>query len=370
MDCKRPLRCVALLVLLLHGLAQADNVDDYIQAEMQKRHLPAVALVVVRDGKIVKQKAYGLASVELQVSATDETIFHIASITKIFTATAIMSLVEEGKISLDDNVRKILPSLPVAWGHVKVRHLLTHTSGLPDAVINDDTDEVIANTRAEALRKLARLPLLNRPGAKWSYNETGYVLLGMIIEKVSGQSYADFLAQRFFLPLHMRQTHFGDSRQIVAGRATFYTRYEQQTDKQVSPAGLWVYQNLAPSYIYTGMGLNTSAIDLAKWDMAISEGRVLRPSTLNEMWRAVQLNDGTVFRLEKLLGYGSGWMVDDRPGHKAVGHSGSDSTAYFRFLDDRLSVIILTNCQGADPDSMAFDVAALYIPALARDGDK
>lgn len=122
--------------------------------------------------------------------------------------------------------------------------------------------------------------------------------------------------------------------------------------------------------MYAGAGLNSSAIDLAKWDIALSEGKILKPSTLNEMWRAVKLKDGTVFRLHESLGYGKGWMVHDRPGHKAVGHSGGDSTAYVRFLDDKVSVIILTNCQGADPDSLAFGVAALYVPGLAQEGDK
>ena len=116
-----------------------------------------------------------------------------------------------------------------------------------------------------------------------------------------------------------------------------------------------------------GAGLNTSIIDLAKWDIALSEGRILKAPTLNEMWRAVKLNNGAVFRFDSsTLGYGSGWMVDDHPGHKAVGHSGGDSTAYIHYLDDKLSVIVLTNCQGADPDSLVSGVAALYIPALAQ----
>lgn len=208
MNCQGPFRVGVWLVLLFPVWAQTDNVDDFIQAEMQKRHLPAVAIAVVRDGKIVKQRGYGLANVELNVAASDETVFYLASITKIFTATAVMTLVEEGKISLADRVRKLLPTLPVAWDNIRVRHLLTHTSGLPDTVLNDDTGEVIANTRAEALRKLARVPLLNRPGAKWSYNETGYVLLGMVIEKVSGLSLTEFLSRRFFCPLNMVQTHF------------------------------------------------------------------------------------------------------------------------------------------------------------------
>jgi D-alanyl-D-alanine carboxypeptidase len=367
MNFKRQARFAALLLLSAHATAFADNVDDYVRSEMRKRHLPAVAVVVIREGKVVKEKAYGLANIELNVPASDDTIFQIASTTKAFTATAIMSLVEEGKFSLDERVRKILPQLPLAWNGVTVRHLLTHTSGLPDVVLGEDSDEVIAQTRPEALKKLARMPLPGRPGAKWSYNQTGYVLLGMIIEKVSGLGFEEFMARRFFSPLGMTRTSFGDDKQVVVGRASMYTRYENQTDEKVSPEGLWTYRNLYPSYMYMAAGLDTTVGDLAKWDIAMTEGRILKPSTLEEMWRAVRLNDGKVFRLDnKTLGYGCGWLVDERPGHKAVGHSGSDATAYIRFLDDKLTVVVLTNCQGAEPDALVFGVAALYVPALAQ----
>src|ERR1043166_3400983 len=129
--------------------ARADSVDDYVRSEMKKRHLPAVAVVVIREGRVVKEKAYGLANVELNVAADEETLFQIASTTKAFTATAVMSLVEEGKISLDERVRRILPQLPLAWNGVTVRQLLSHTSGLPDVVVKEDSDEVIAQTRPE-----------------------------------------------------------------------------------------------------------------------------------------------------------------------------------------------------------------------------
>lgn len=355
------------LLLQARGVARADEVDDYVRGEMRRRHTPAVALLVMRDGRVLKQKAYGLANVELNVPASEETLFQIASITKTFTAVGIMSLVEEGKFSLDDGVRKILPTLPASWGGVKIRHLLSHTSGLPDVSLGDDTDAVIAETRPEALKKLARMPFKSRPGAKWSYNETGYVLLGMIIEKVSGLSYEEFMARRFFRPLGMTRTIFGDDRAVVAGRASMYTRYERQADEAPSPEGLWTYRNIYPSYTYMGAGLNTNVSDLSKWDAALSEGRILKPQTLEEMWRPVRLNDGRVFHLEKNLAYSNGWLVYELPGHRAVGHSGSDATSYIRFLDDRLTVAVLTNCQGADPDSLALGVAAFYIPALGRD---
>lgn len=364
------LSCPSLLISVLlccsvTVAAQSDRTDEYIRAEMQKRHIPALALAVVRDGKVVKEKAYGLANIELNVPATVETVFLIASVTKLFTATAIMALVEEGRLSPDDKIRKLLPGLPLKWNGVTVRHLLTHTSGLPDVSLGEDTDAVIAETRAGALKKLPGMKMPFRPGAKWSYNQTNYMLLAMIIEKISGKTFEEFMTDRFFRPLGMNSTSFGDSLMIIPHRASGYTRFERQTDEAVSPDRVWNYHNVIPSYLNNAAGLNTTAGDLAKWDIALSEGRILRQSTLNQMWTAVKLNDGKVFRLEEALGYGYGWLVDDTPQHKSVGHTGGAAAGYIRYLDDKISVIVLTNCQGAGPEELISGVAALYAPALA-----
>jgi len=344
------------------------EVDNYVRGEMKKRRIPGLSLAVLREGRPVMQRAYGLASVELDVPATVDTVYQLASTTKIFTGTAIMLLSEEGKLSLDDRVTNLLPGLPPAWHDITVRHCLTHTSGLPDVALSDDTDEVLADTRDEALKKLAVMPLVSKPGEKWEYNQTGYMLLGIIIEKISGVTFEEFLARRFFRPLGMTATGFGDSREVVPRRSSLYSLYVLRDKKLVdSPDKIHATQFLYPTYLYMGAGLNTTANDLAKWDAALSAGKILKPATLNSMWTAARLNDGTVFRLEgSTLGYGGGWLVDDTPGHKSVGHTGGAATAYIRYLDDKLSVVVLTNCQGADPEPIVEGVAALYVPALAE----
>jgi len=357
------------LLTFLPATARPDEVDDYIQAEMQKRRIPGLTLAVTRDGKVVKQKAYGQANVELAVPATPETVYQIASTTKTLTAAAVLKLVEEGKLSLDDSVTKWLPEAPAAWAGVTVRHCLTHTSGLPDIVVDPCSLELVADTREEAIKKLAGMPVVAKPGETWSYNQTGYVLLGMIIEKIAGVRFEEFLQQRFFGPLSMTSTRFGDAREIVPGRASLYTRIESCDAKTGPKLSDRIYA-AQPAYLYnpymhTGAGINTTAGDLVKWNLALDEGKVLKPATLTEMWSAARLADGQVFRFGGTEGYAHGWAVDDRPGHKAVGHSGGASTAYWRFLDDKLTVIVLTNLQGSDPDSLARGVAALYVPELA-----
>jgi CubicO group peptidase (beta-lactamase class C family) len=356
-----------VVLLLLAMPAAADQTDDYVMAEMRRRNIPALALGVVRDGKIVKQQAYGRANVELNVPATTETVFLLASITKTFTATGIMALVEEGKLSLDDPARKLISRLSPSWAGVTVRHLLTHTSGLPDLALDDDLGTYISETREGALKKLAEMPLKSRPGTKWEYNETNYVLLAMIIEKLSGLPYAEYMTGRFFRPLGMSATAFGDARELIPQRASIYTHYQTRAGKSVLSADkLWNYQYVYPAYDYAGAGLNTSLSDLLKWDLALGEGRVLKRATLGQMWTTVKLRSGREFHFKgSTVGWGHGWMIDDAPQHKAVFHTGGDASAYARFLDDRLSVAVLTNCQGAEPDALLQGVAALYLPARA-----
>ncbi|HLL13617.1 MAG TPA: serine hydrolase domain-containing protein [Pyrinomonadaceae bacterium] len=358
---------IVILLLLAAAPVAADQADDYITAAMRRRNIPALALCVLRDGKVVKQKAYGQASVELGVPATTGTVFPLASITKTFTAAGIMALVEERKVSLDDPARRFLPRLPPSWAGVTVRHLLTHTSGLPDVVVDDDLGTYISETREDALKKLAAVQLSGRPGTKSEYNETNYVLLAMIIEKLSGLSYEQYMNGRFFRPLDMGATAFGDTRELIPHRASVYTRYQIREGKSVlSPGKLWNYQYVYPAYTYAGAGLNASLADLIKWDAALGEGRVLKPATLEQMWTAAKLKNGRASRLKgPAVGWGAGWMVNDAPHHKAVFHTGGDASAYARFLDDKLSVIILTNCQGAEPATLLQGVAALYAPALA-----
>src|SRR5580765_3881056 len=176
-----------------------ENVDHYIQAEMAKRKIPGLALLVAKNGKIVRAQGYGLANVELQVPVKPETIFQSGSMGKQFTATAVMMLVEEGKISLDDPLTKFFPEAPSAWKNVKVRHLLSHTGGFTD--YPDKFDFRRDYTEDDLLKIVEALPLSFPPGSKWAYSNLGYLTLGILIHRVTGQFYGDFLHDRIFQPL-------------------------------------------------------------------------------------------------------------------------------------------------------------------------
>jgi CubicO group peptidase (beta-lactamase class C family) len=344
------------------------KVDAYVNGEMRAEKIPGLALAIVRDGKIVKSQGYGLANLELDVAVKPETIFQTGSVGKQFTATAVMMLVEEGKIHLDHPIGKYLPDSPASWSNVTVRNLLTHTSGVPDyesdslakkgaAFINLRNDY----TEDELFAKFSGLPLDFPPGSKWSYSNSGYVLLGILIHKVAGQFYGDLLQERIFQPLGMTSTRIISEADIIPNRAAGYRLVNGEIKNQE-----WV----SPMLNTTADGaLYTSVLDMAKWDAALYTEKLLKKGSLDQMWSAVRLNDG------KTAPYGFGWDVTQVNGHRLIEHGGAwqgFTTQISRYVDDRFTVIVLTNLDSehSQPDKIAHEVAALYNPALTPAAEK
>ncbi len=306
------------LVLLLTAAvpAQADRVDDFIKSEMRLRHIPGLSLAVVRNGRVIKAKGYGLANVELKVPATPDSVYQIGSMTKQFTAAGIMLLVENGTVSLDEAIDKYLPDLPLAWRGVTVRHLLTHTSGIKDFADLADTETERAKdyTKAQIIALVSGAPLEFRPGEKWNYSNTGYFLLGMIIERVSGKPYEDFLRERIFQPLGMVDTRLNDLNEIVPSRAAGYV---------LRNGHLYNGQPVSPTHTYGAGGLLSTAADLAKWDAALYTERVLRKSSLEQMLTPATLNDSQPARNSVFNNYyGFGWFLGEIGRHKYADHGG------------------------------------------------
>ena len=332
---------------------------------MQKDRLPAVSVAIVQGGKELFAKAYGLASIELQVPAAPDTVFAIASVTKVFTATVVAQLVEQKKLSFDQTVGDVLADLPEPWRKVTVRQLLSHTSGLPDVIVDPVRGTWLGSTRSDAIAKASALPLQFPAGTSWSYNQTNYLLLGMMVEKIAGLPFDAVVQQRLLQPLQLRATTFGDAAQVVAHRATWYTGIDwdgqqPRRSKELHPAFVTY-----PAFMHTAAALNTTARELAAFVEAVASGKVIGGALRDAMWTAVALADGTTFRLEGTLGMGLGWMVDDREHHRAVGGSGGSSVAFRHFVDDKLTVVVLSNLQGHDPDGFVYDLAAICVPALA-----
>jgi CubicO group peptidase (beta-lactamase class C family) len=351
-----------LLAALAVPAARADAVDDYVRAQLAARPIPGAALAVVRDGKVVKAAGYGFADLEPESPAAPRTVWEIGSMTKQFTAVAVMMLVEAGTVALDDPVTRYFPDAPAWWGRITVRHLLTHTSGLRNHVAVPGflgifrTNLFFEDTpsRAELLGRFYELPREFEPGATWAYDNTGYHLLGAIVEQASGKGYFDFLAERIFRPLGMSATTSTDPRPLVLHRASGYDRAGERWENR---------RALLPPVGFSAGSLLSTVEDLARWDAALSSERLLRRASLETMWTPARAADGG----RAAFDYGFGWFLERYGGRRDVLHGGGTpgfSSTMHRFVDDRLTVILLTNRADVLLDQAALDVAELVEPAL------
>jgi CubicO group peptidase (beta-lactamase class C family) len=325
-------------------------VTDYVKSEMQRQHIPGLSLLVIKDGKTIRTEGFGLANVELQVPVKPESVFQSGSVGKQFTATAVMMLVEEGKIGLDDPLSKYFPEAPASWKEATVRELLSHTAGLGD--YPKDFDFRKDWTEDEELKLIESIPLAYPPGTKWAYSNLGYVTLGILIHRVTGEFYGDFLQQRIFQPLGMQCTRIISEADIVPNRSAGYrlVKGELKNQEWVSP----VLNTTADGSLYF------TTLDLAKWDAALYTEKLLRRSTLDLMWTPVKLKNGETNKSN----YGFGWVIEQRNGHRCINHEGSwqgFETAIDRYVDDRLTVVALDNLAGSDPEKIVRHVAEMYL---------
>jgi CubicO group peptidase (beta-lactamase class C family) len=329
-----------------------DSVDRYVRSELARQRIPGMSIAVLRGDSVLLARGYGLANLELRVPASDSTIYQSGSVGKQFTAAGVVTLVRDGRIGLDDPIRKYLREAPSSWRKVTIRHLLTHTSGIPDYTA-DQVDFRRDYSEEQLARLYAKLPLEFQPGATWSYSNTGYALLGFIIRRVTGKFYGDYLRERVFEPLGMRTARIISERDLVANRASGYQLVEGEIKNQD-----WV----SPSLNTTADGaLYLTVHDLARWAIGLNHARVPDSAGLALSWTPVRLNDGGSFT------YGFGWGVDDQRGHLRIGHGGSWQgfrAAIHRYPEFDLTVIALANLDAAEPEAITFGIAGILEPAL------
>lgn len=344
-----------LSAFVAQAAPKPDEVAHTVRAEMEKQHIPGLALLVSRKGVPIRTQGFGVASLELNVPATPQTVFQSGSIGKQFTAAAVMLLVEEGKIGLNDPLGEYFPEGPSWWSGVTIRELLSHTAGFTDYPKDFDLRKDFSEE--ELLKMVEAIAPAYPPGTGWAYSNLGYVTLGILIHKVSGQYFGDFLQERVFKPLGMSTTRIISEADIIPNRAAGYVLQNGQVKNQE-----WV----SPSSNSTADGsLYFTILDLAKWDAALYTEKVLKKSSKREMWTPAALNDGKPNR----AGYGFGWFVESQNGHRVVWHDGrwqGFSTQISRYVDDGLTVVILANQGNCDPHLIADEVAAIYLAKGTR----
>ncbi|MCI0415735.1 beta-lactamase family protein [bacterium] len=343
---------LSVLILLISFNTFADSMDDYIESQMKEQRIPGISLAILKNGKILKLQGYGFSNLEHQVAAKPETIYQSGSVGKQFTAAAVMLLVEDGKINLDDPVSKYFERTPKSWKKITVRHLLTHTSGIRDYT-QKDLDYWRDYTEDDLLQLLMKLPLEFSPGEKWNYSNSGYMLLGFLIHKACGKFYGDLLEERIFGLLGMTTAQVISESDIIANRAAGYELKNGKLENQ-----RWV----SPSLNTTADGaLYLTALDMALWAEALNGEQLLKRESLTQMWTSVKLKNGTSYP------YGFGWRIGFQRGHRVIEHSGhwqGFSTAICRYPDFGLTVIVLANLADIASLSFAEEVAGVQEPEL------
>lgn len=323
---------LAVIAAPAEPVTLAQSLDRIIAARF-KPELPGVAALVVKDGRPILRKAYGMANVELGVPVRPEHVFRIGSTTKLFTATAIMLLVEEGRIALDAPVKRYLPDAPPQWDKVSIEHLLTHTSGIPNLSMDSGYWRGTArldHTPEELVDPVRARPLEHAPGTSFAYNNTGYNLLGLVIEKVSGEGYYAFLERRIFKPLGLAHTREGSDREMIAGLVTGY---------RGGPTPAWP---LASSNLYAGGGLVSTVDDLAAFMLALQSGKLVSPAGVKRMNTSYVLPNG------KATDYGYGTWLRTVNGKHLVGHGGYIFNFYSQLEMDVDSGIVAVTLHNGD----------------------
>jgi CubicO group peptidase (beta-lactamase class C family) len=344
---------LTLLVCVSRGAAQTpaslDTVDRFIRTELTRQQIPGMSVAVLRGDSVLLARGYGLANVERHVLATDSTVYAVGSVSKQFTAAAIVLLSQQGRLQFDDPITRYLPEGSAVWSGVTIQHLLTHTSGIPQDTTLDERRDY---SESELVRSAVR-PLEFQPGKLESYSSTGYALLGVIIHRVTGAPWGHFVRDHIFRPLGMRTAGVNSEMDTVANRAAGYYLVDDTLQKAdpVSPS-----LNSAADCC-----LSLSVRDFARWAIGLNHGKVLGRPGLELSWTPVRLNNGGTYP------YGLGWNLFEQRGYRRIGHSGAWSGSHAtiqRYPDFNLTVIVSLNLGQANSEGIAVGIAGLLEPAL------
>jgi CubicO group peptidase (beta-lactamase class C family) len=369
-----PLLCLLIYAApagsqVLSGQVSSSQIDA-IFASLKSATAPGAAALVVHNGRVVFRRGYGVTDLRTLQKIDERTNFRLASFTKQFTAACIMLLARDGKLSYDDRLTRFFPEFPAYGNSISIRNLLNHTSGLVDYedllsqqypdMPPEKTPQILD---AGVLKLLEQQTSVKFPaGTKWEYSNSGYAVLAMIVEKVSGKPFGEFLQERIFAPLKMTNTlAYERGENEVPHRAYGHTKEQDgwhQTDQSPTSA------------VLGDGGIYSSLDDLAKWDRALRHHTLLTEAEMQPALTPVQPTDGPAKSTDGVtVSYGFGWFLDPYQGHRRMSHNGETVgflTTIQRFPDDQLTIIVLANRTDTSPEELALKVADLYLVKQAR----
>jgi CubicO group peptidase (beta-lactamase class C family) len=349
--------CVTILALAFSLSAVGDPLGARIGMVMTRERVPGLALAVVRHGRLVRSGAYGVANVEWKAPVTIDTKFEIASISKMFVGAAIRVLIEEGKVSPEDSLSKYFDGLPAAWNGMRVRHLITMSSGLPEDFASDlipyDQDVTTPYDDGSMLHAFFTLKMAAPVGDRFVYSSPNYAMLGMIAAKVAGKPFPAFVRERIFGPAGMTSSSYIDNSAVVSRRADGYRRTRTGELKKGWYLGQYLHSR-------PDDGVLTTASDLGKWIVALDQRKIVREP--DKLWDSPNADSG------RPLDYSYGWMTDTWLGHRRQSHSGGYRTGFHTFIarypDDDLGIVVLTNCDFSSVRDYVNLVARAYLPMV------
>lgn len=361
-DKTRILLTLCIAIICLSAVVRADSLDTFIKNEIAKRKIPGLSVAVLRGGKVVRAAGYGYANLELKTPAGNETVYEIGSISKQFASEAVMLLVEEGKIGLDDPITKYLPTnAPDIWQKISVRNLLNHTSGLKDWTEVKEFSYRREYSPEEFIDLVKPFPLGFQPGDNWLYSNTNLPLIGIIVEKASGRSFEDFVTERIIKPLNFPSIRFKHQEDVVANRATGYVLRE----------GVWKNgEPFRPRVIAASGGILANTTDLAKWWEVVMKARVVKQSSLDQMLAPAKLNNG------RTVAHGFAFFTDTFSGHKSISHFGSTVGGFGSIVryypKEDVTVAVIGNLEdgGFGAEYIAKRVSDRFIPGAFAAGMK
>ncbi len=341
---------ITVLFLNSQSISYAQNLAkiDSLLHEKYPDNAPGATFLISKNGNIIYKKAFGLANLELNVPMKTDNIFKIGSITKQFTAISILMLMEQGKLNLDDEITKFIPDYPTNGNKITIHNLLNHTSGIKNYTKVKGLNEISQKdlTPLELIDFSKNEPIDFVPGAKFKYNNSGYVILGYIIEKITGQPYGEFVEEHIFKELEMTASQYASQRKIIENRASGYQKNDNYTNRM----------DFSLNLAYSGGGLMSTVDDMFKWQEAIKNNLLISKETTKKAFTNYTLNNG------EHTNYGYGWHIKTINNNRTFEHGGSvwgfkSMGVYFPDLD--IYVIALTNCLCNSPTKLTREIAEL-----------
>ncbi len=336
------------LLLPVFSFAQVDSTDIIVKQLMAQQKIVGLSLAVIKNGQELVNKGYGLANAELQVPVTSETVIRVGSLSKQFFTTAIMKLMEEGKLDITDSVHQFFPDAPATWRPITLKHLMSHTSGLQREAPGYNNFKIQPDI--DVIKSAYYLPLVFKPGEKYQYCNLAYFMLAEIIKQASGLSWEEYIEEKLFKPAGMRDSYMTDFYRIIPNRASGYM-YHQDT----------LINATAMLAIRPSGGFLSTSSDMIRWEKAIREKKIiLQKENWEKLWQPIIK---TSDKAEVKEYYGLGWSIDEYKGRKIIGHGGANigfRAVYIRFVNEGLTIIILANTDEANPRAIANALADYY----------